>query len=101
MRDVVLKLDRLGLQGVTLHDAATEPLGKLSALERRVATVLEPYRAYLTQTLRVDDTRATALLSRCGVTLPVLGPAEVRALIDLAVGGQRDAASAVGSTHRL
>jgi hypothetical protein len=41
------------------------------------------------------------LLSRCGVTPPALGPAEVRALVDLAVGGQRDAAAAVGSTHRL
>lgn len=60
----------------------------------------EPYRAYLTQTVRFDDTRATALPSRCGVT-PPLGPAEVRALVDLAVGGQRDAAAAAGSTHRL
>jgi nucleoside-diphosphate-sugar epimerase len=98
---LAMLLDRLGLRGVTLHDAATEPLGNLSALERRVATMLEPYRAYLTQNVRFDDTRATALLSRCGVTPPALGPAEVRALVDLAVGGQRDAAAAVGSTHRL
>jgi len=82
---LAMLLDRLGLSSVTLLDAATEPLGTPSPLERRVATMLQPYRAYLTQDVRFDDTRAAAVLARCGVTPPTLTPADVRALVDLAV----------------
>jgi long-chain acyl-CoA synthetase len=89
-------LDRLGLRGVTLLAAATEPLENPSALERRVAKMLEPYRAYLTQDVHFDDARAAAMLRRCGLTPPTLAPEEVRSLVDLAVDLETGAVAAAG-----
>jgi nucleoside-diphosphate-sugar epimerase len=94
---LAMLLERLGLSGVTLLDAASEPLGHPSPLERRVAIMLEPYRAYLTQDVRFDDARAAAVLRWCGVRPPTLTPADVRALVDLAVEAETGAAAAAGS----
>jgi nucleoside-diphosphate-sugar epimerase len=82
---LAMLVDRLGPRGITLLDAATQPLTDPSPLERRVGRMLEGYRAYLTQDVRFDDTHATRVLRRCGIARPMLGPAEVHRLIDLAL----------------
>jgi thioester reductase-like protein len=88
--------EHLGARGLTLVDAATEPLADPSALERRVVRMLEPYRAYLTQDVRFDDDAAATVLSACGVARPTLAPAEVHHLITLALHGA--AAAGVGAS---
>jgi hypothetical protein len=82
---LAMLVDRLGPRGITLLDATTQPLTDPSPLERRVGRMLEGYRAYLTQDVRFDDTHATRVLRRCGIARPMLGPAEVHRLIDLAL----------------
>jgi nucleoside-diphosphate-sugar epimerase len=82
---LAMLLERLGVSGVRLLDAAREPLADPSPLERRVARMLEPYRAYLTQDVRFDDAAAAAALARCGVPRPTLAPPDVRRLVDLAL----------------
>ena len=77
--------EHLGAHGLTLVDAATAPLVDPSPLERRVARMLEPYRAYLTQDVRFDDAAAARVLTACGVARPTLAPAEVHHLIKLAL----------------
>ena len=79
--------EHLGARGLTLVDAATAPLADPSPLERRVARMLEPYRAYLTQDVRFDDAAAATVLTACGVARPTLAPAEVHHLITLALHG--------------
>jgi len=79
--------EHLGARGLTLVDAATAPLADPSPLERRVARMLEPYRAYLTQDVRFDDAAAATVLTACGVARPTLAPAEVHHLITLALPG--------------
>jgi hypothetical protein len=79
--------EHLGARGLTLVDAATAPLADPSPLERRVARMLEPYRAYLTQDVRFDDDDAATVLTACGVARPTLAPAEVHHLIELALRG--------------
>jgi nucleoside-diphosphate-sugar epimerase len=76
---------RLGLTGLTLLDAATERLADPSPLERQVARMIEPYRDYFLQDVRFDDAAAAAVLARAGIVAPVLGPAEVARLVDLAL----------------
>jgi nucleoside-diphosphate-sugar epimerase len=93
---LAMLVERLGPRGITLLDAATRPLIDPSPLERRVARMLEPYRAYLTQVVRFDDTRAAAILRRCGVARPTLERADVHRLVDLALGLEASAAAAPG-----
>jgi 2-alkyl-3-oxoalkanoate reductase len=97
---LAMLLDRLGLRGVTLLDAATEPIGNPSPLESRVAKMLEPYRAYLTQDVRFDDARAAATLRWSGITPPTLTAADVRALVDLAADSEAGTTTATGSPDR-
>lgn len=77
--------ERLGVRGPTLFDTAAWPPADLSPLERRVARMLEPYRAYLGQNVRFDDQAARAVLARCGISRPQIAPADVGHLVDLAV----------------
>jgi len=77
--------ERLGLAGLTLLDAATEPLASPSSLERQVARMIEPYRDYFLQDLRFDDAVAAAVLARAGIARPTLGPADVARLVDVAL----------------
>jgi len=77
--------ERLGLTGLTLLDAATEPLADPSPLERQVARMIEPYRDYFLQDVRFDDTAAAAALAPAGVARPTLGDGEVARLVDLAL----------------
>lgn len=97
---LAMLLDRLHLRGVTLLDATTEPLLGPSELERRVARMLEPYRHYLIQDVRFDDTRAAALLRRCGVAPATLAPEDVRRLVDLALVPDADVVGATGTPDR-
>jgi thioester reductase-like protein len=73
---------RLGVQGVTLVDAQSGPLVDPSPIERAVARMVEPYRAYLTQDVRFDDTTAARLLARCGVARPRLSSNAVHRLVE-------------------
>jgi nucleoside-diphosphate-sugar epimerase len=84
---LAMLVERLGPRGLTLLDAATSPLTDPSPLERRIARMLGPYRAYLTQHVSFDDRAAAARLSAAGVAAPSLAPAEVHRLVDLALGG--------------
>jgi nucleoside-diphosphate-sugar epimerase len=79
-------VERLEVAGLTLVDANRMVLVDPSPLERRVARMLEPYRAYLTQHVRFDDAGAAAALATAGVARPSLAPSEVHRLIDLAHG---------------
>ncbi len=83
---LAMLVERLGVRGLTLLDAAAEPLADPSPLERAVAWRLAPYRAYLSQDVTFDDTAAAAVLARADVPRPTLGPAGVRRLVDLALG---------------
>ncbi|HEV8438982.1 MAG TPA: SDR family oxidoreductase [Methylomirabilota bacterium] len=76
---------RLGLRGVSLVDARSEPLEDPSPFERAVARMLEPYRDYLAQDVRFDDVTAAGLLRRCRVERPVLSTRAVHRLVDLAI----------------
>lgn len=76
----------LGVRGPHLVEDAGAGLGRPSALEVRVARMLLPYREYLAQRVRFDDTRARALLDGCGVSRAEIGSETVTALVDLALG---------------
>jgi thioester reductase-like protein len=91
---LAMLVERLGARGLTLVDGADAPLADASPLERRVARMLEPYRAYLTQDVRFDDAAAAAMLAGSGVTRPTLAPAEVHRLIELAVTAPTPASAA-------
>jgi len=97
---LAMLLDRLQLRGVTLLDTLTEPLLGPSALERRVARMLEPYHPYLTQDVRFDDAGAAAILPRCGVEPATLAPDDVRRLVDLALAPEADVGSVAASSRR-
>ena len=83
MRDILAA--RLGLAGLTLLDAAGEPLVDPSPLERQVARMIDPYRDYFLQDVRFDDAAAAAVLARAGVARPTLGAADVARLVDVAL----------------
>jgi thioester reductase-like protein len=88
---LAMLVEHLGARGLTLVDAGDAPLADPSPLERRVARMLEPYRAYLTQDVRFDDAAAATTLAASGVTRPLLTPAEVHRLIELALNGRTPA----------
>ena len=92
--------ERLGLAGLTLLDAATEPLASPSALERQVARMIEPYRDYFLQDLRFDDAAAAAVLARAGIARPTLGPADVARLVDVALLAESRSPEAVSPPNR-
>jgi thioester reductase-like protein len=77
--------ERLGLTGLTLVDGASDPLIDASPLERKVARMIGPYREYLLQDVRFDDSAAAAVLTRAGVPRPTLAAADVHRLVDLAL----------------
>ena len=79
---------RLGVRGVSLVDARRERLEDPSRVEWAVARLLEPYRAYLTQDARFDDTTAARLLRRCGLERPVLSIDAVHQLVDQALAAE-------------
>jgi nucleoside-diphosphate-sugar epimerase len=74
----------LGVRGLRLIDRRAVDLAKPSALEARVVRMLAPYRDYLEQDVRFDDTMARAVLDRCGVPRPALDAAAVERLVELA-----------------
>src|SRR5437660_199046 len=88
---LALLVERLGVSGLRLLDARSEPLVDPSPLERRVARMLGPYRAYLGQDVRFDDTAAAAALTRVGVPSATLTAGDVRRLVDLALLGEMPA----------
>ena len=77
--------ERLGVRGIALVDARTEPLADASAFERSVARMLEPYRSYLTQDLTFDDATTARLLQGGAVSRPTLSAEAVHQLIDRAL----------------
>ncbi len=79
---------RLDVHGVSLVDARREPLEERTPFERMVARMLEPYRAYLTQDVRFDDTTAARLLRRCGVERPTLSTEAVHRFVDQALAAE-------------
>src|SRR2546422_3885219 len=76
---------RLGVRGLRLVDGRAGDLARPSALEARVARMLAPYREYLEQDVRFDDTGARALLDRCDVPRQALDAAAVERLVELAL----------------
>jgi nucleoside-diphosphate-sugar epimerase len=97
---LAMLVERLGPRGLTLLDAATTPLDDPSPIERRVARMLGPYRAYLTQRVRFDDAGAAAQLAARGLTRPTLAPVEVHRLVDLALLGAAPAAVSASGVAR-
>lgn len=77
--------ERLGVRGLALVDAQTEPLADASPFDRSVARMLEPYRAYLTRDLPFDDATTGRLLGRCVVERPTFTTDAVHQLIDRAL----------------
>ena len=53
--------------------------------------MLDPYRAYLGQDVRFDDTAAAAALTGVGVPSATLTAGDVRRLVDLALLGEMPA----------
>ncbi|HET7342718.1 MAG TPA: hypothetical protein VFL90_14745, partial [Methylomirabilota bacterium] len=86
---LAMLVEHLATGDVRLVDAR-QPLADPSPLERRLARMLEPYRAYLAQDVTFDDTAAAAALARCGVPRPSLAPDDVRRLVDLASAQRGD-----------
>jgi thioester reductase-like protein len=73
--------ERLGVRGLTLVDALSDP----TPLERRVARMLQPYRAYLTQHVVFDDAEARRALPPALRQRAALSRAALHGLIDLAL----------------
>jgi len=88
---LALLVEHLGVSGLRLLDPRSEPILDPSPLERRVSRMLDPYRAYLGQDVRFDDTAAAAVLTRIGVPAPTLTAGDVRRLVDLALLGETPA----------
>jgi nucleoside-diphosphate-sugar epimerase len=97
---LAMLVERLGARGVMLMDAASRPLSGPSPLERGVARMLEPYRAYLTQNVRFDDRQAAAVLDGA-VARPRLDRVEVHRLVDLALDLPVAAAPAAATAERI
>jgi 2-alkyl-3-oxoalkanoate reductase len=87
---LAMLLERIGPCGVSLLDG---PPADPSSLERQVARMLEPYRAYLRQDVRFDDAQAAAILRRADVARPTLESAEIGRLVDLALDLETPAAT--------
>jgi nucleoside-diphosphate-sugar epimerase len=73
----------LGLRGLSVVEPAA--LSAPSPLEQLVARMVAPYREYLEQDVRFDDTCARRLLDARGVPPAVLSPSVVAGLIDRAL----------------
>jgi nucleoside-diphosphate-sugar epimerase len=76
---------RLGVAGLRLIDARCEPLVRTSSLENKVNRMLAPYRDYLEQDVRFDDTAARSALKPFGISCPVIDQSMVNRLIDMAL----------------
>ena len=77
--------ERVVLHSVRLVEAHSEALDAPSRVERAVARMLAPYRPYLTQDVRFDDTTAARLLAGSAVEPPRLSPDAVHRLVDQAL----------------
>jgi len=77
--------ERVGLHGVRLVEASSEAPDCPSRVERAVARMLAPYRPYLTQDMRFDDTTAAQLLASSAVERPRLSREAVDALVNQAL----------------
>jgi thioester reductase-like protein len=77
--------ERVGLHGVSLVEPHSDALDRPSRVERAVARMLAPYRPYLTQDVRFDDTTAAQLLAGRAVERPRLSREALHALIDQAL----------------
>jgi nucleoside-diphosphate-sugar epimerase len=77
----------LGLRGLSVVESAA--LSAPSPLEQLVARMLAPYREYLEQDVRFDDTRARRLLDARGMPPAALSPPVVARLIDRALATER------------
>ena len=73
--------ERLGVRGVALVDTLDDP----TALERRVARMLQGYREYLRQHVVFDDANARRALPRELSRRATPSAAALHALIDLAL----------------
>ena len=74
---------RLGLPGLRVLDPGEE-LGQPSPLELRLEKLLSPYREYLAQDVRFDDSSTRAILASRGLHAPVIDKREIHRLIELA-----------------
>ena len=88
---LVMITERLGIHGLSFVDPLTASVLDPSPIERAVARMLEPYRPYLTQHVRFDDSSTARLLDRCVVPRAILSPDAVHRLIDLALVTRRRA----------
>jgi nucleoside-diphosphate-sugar epimerase len=76
---------RLGVNGLRLIDERCEPMLDPSSLENRVACMLAPYREYLEQDVRFDDSAARSLLGPAGITCSRLGEKTINDFIAMAL----------------
>ncbi|HEU4369525.1 MAG TPA: SDR family oxidoreductase [Methylomirabilota bacterium] len=76
---------RLGVRGLILADGHREPLRDPTPLERALGRALAPYRDYLLQPVRFDDTVARGCLAQLGIASPTLDAPDVARLIDQAL----------------
>lgn len=76
---------RAGLERLRLIDGRCEALAKPSPLEAKVARMLAPYRDYLEQDVRFDDTGARRLLHSVGVSRSKSSAETIDRLIDMAL----------------
>lgn len=85
-QEVMLRLitERLGLEGLRLVEGA---LHDPTPFEARISRMMAPYRPYLEQDVRFDDSTARRLLDACGVPRPALDAPSVHRLVDLALTG--------------
>jgi nucleoside-diphosphate-sugar epimerase len=79
---------RVGARGLTMVDG-DRPIADRSPLELKVARMLAPYRDYLQQDVRFDDTAARALFGRVGIVAPKLDGETVDRLVDVALSATR------------
>ena len=88
---------RLGVSGLALVDTLTDP----TALERRVARMLQGYREYLRQHVVFDDANARRALPLALLRRARLSPRAFHALIDVALTTEARPAARGSTRSRL
>jgi thioester reductase-like protein len=79
--------DAIGLTGARVVDRRCIA-ADASPLERRLDSVLGPYREYLAQDVRFDDRRARAVLTQAGIPAATLDKEAIERLVGLAIGSE-------------